>query len=175
MAEPMEKQPLFFEKQRFNQVWIWLIMIGTNGVFIYGFIKQIFLKIPFGDNPMSDTALLISTILMLVFSVLLRIVSLQTMILNDGIYVRFYPIQQAYRICPWEIIESVAVREYDPIGEFGGWGYRVGFGNSGKAFNVSGNKGIQLVFTDKSRLLIGTQQAEEVTKVLVLLGKTTLS
>jgi hypothetical protein len=51
MIKLMEKQPLFTEKQRFNQWWMWLILFGTNGIFIYGWIQQIYLKIPFGTTP----------------------------------------------------------------------------------------------------------------------------
>jgi hypothetical protein len=43
--------------------------------------------------------------------------------------------------------------------EYGGWGVRCGRG--GSVFNVSGNRGVQLEFTDGRRLLIGSQQADE--------------
>jgi hypothetical protein len=39
--------------------------------------------------------------------------------------------------------------------EYGGWGIK--YGKMGKAYNVSGNRGVQLEFTDGKRLLIGSQ------------------
>jgi hypothetical protein len=72
MIKLMEKQPLFTEKQRFNQWWMWLILFGTNGIFIYGWIQQIYLKIPFGDHPMSNTGLWIAVLAMLAFTLFMR-------------------------------------------------------------------------------------------------------
>jgi len=39
-----------------------------------------------------------------------------------------------------------------------------------EAYNVSGNKGIQLVFTNGRKLLIGTKRPEEVKEILEKLG-----
>ncbi len=167
----MTSNALFSEKQRFNQVWIWLILLGSNATFGYGLYKQLFLHIPFGDNPMSDTALIITAASMLLFTLLIRWVSLQTIINSKGIYVRFYPFQRSYRAFPWEAVTTIQVRTYDPIGEYGGWGYRIGFGEVGKAYNVAGDKGVQLVLEDQSRFLIGTQKPTEVEAVLLSLGK----
>jgi TATA-box binding protein (TBP) (component of TFIID and TFIIIB) len=38
--------------------------------------------------------------------------------------------------------------------------------NHGKAYNVSGNQGVQLFFTNGKKLLIGTQKPEEITAIL---------
>jgi TATA-box binding protein (TBP) (component of TFIID and TFIIIB) len=57
------------------------------------------------------------------------------------------------------------VREYAPLSEYGGWGLRYSV-NHGKAYNVSGNQGVQLFFTNGKKLLIGTQKPEEITAIL---------
>lgn len=166
----MEKQPLFSEKQRFNQWWIWLILLGTNGVFLYGWVQQIYLKIPFGDHPMSDLGVWISVFAMFLFTLFMRLFCLETSIHEDGIYVRFAPLQRKTRIYRWDMLDEVYVRKYSPLKEYGGWGYRVGFGNTGGALNISGDMGIQLIFKDKMPLLIGTQKPEEVEKALASLN-----
>jgi hypothetical protein len=61
------------------------------------------------------------------------------------------------------------VRKYKPLAEFGGWGLR--FGVSGKAYNISGNKGLQLELTNNKKLLIGTQKPEELSEALNKIGK----
>ncbi len=43
--------------------------------------------------------------------------------------------------------------------EYGGWGIR--YGMKGMAYNVSGNRGVQLEFETGKRLLIGSQRPEE--------------
>ncbi|MDQ1088364.1 hypothetical protein [Siphonobacter sp. SORGH_AS_1065] len=55
--------------------------------------------------------------------------------------------------------------------EYGGWGLRLGLFGKGIAFNVSGNKGLQLEFIDHKKLLIGTNKPEELTKVLSEIGQ----
>lgn len=78
---------------------------------------------------------------------------------NDGIYLRFFPLHQKFKVYPYDEIEKYEVRTYRPIYEYGGWGIR--YGLKGKAYNVYGNKGIQLVFKNKKKLLIGSQKPEE--------------
>lgn len=55
--------------------------------------------------------------------------------------------------------------------EFGGWGFRVVTMNADKAYNVSGNMGLQLVLMNGKKLLIGTKQPEHLTDILTKLGK----
>ena len=62
------------------------------------------------------------------------------------------------------------MRQYSPIGEFGGWGIKYGFGGAGKVYNVSGNQGLQLVYHDGSKLLIGSKRPEEIQKIILDLG-----
>jgi hypothetical protein len=57
-------------------------------------------------------------------------------------------------------VASIEVRKYSPIKEYGGWGFRYGFKN-GKAYNISGNMGLQLILKNGDRILIGTQKPEE--------------
>ena len=41
----------------------------------------------------------------------------------------------------------------------GGWGFR--WGSSGRAYNLRGNRGVQLTLADGGRLLLGSQRADE--------------
>lgn len=87
---------------------------------------------------------------------------LVTEVRDDGVYVRFFPFHRHFKVFLWEDIESFEARTYRPILEYGGWGLRFGLG--GTAYNVSGNRGLQLVLGSggwSDRLLIGTQRPEE--------------
>jgi hypothetical protein len=55
--------------------------------------------------------------------------------------------------------------------EYGGWGLRLGILGKGTAFNVSGDKGLQLEFIDNKKLLIGTKKPEELTETLNKIGQ----
>ena len=45
---------LFREEQRFRQLWIWLLIGLVAGLQWWGFIQQIILGEPWGDNPAPD-------------------------------------------------------------------------------------------------------------------------
>ncbi|MHC4114629.1 MAG: hypothetical protein ACYSSL_04835, partial [Planctomycetota bacterium] len=56
-------------------------------------------------------------------------------------------------------------RKYRPLLEYGGWG--IGWSlRKGRAYNVSGDKGVQLVFKSGKRLPIGSQRAEELEEAI---------
>ncbi len=167
----MQTETLFSETQRFKQIWLWLLLLGINGMFIYGFVQQIILhhNHTFGDKPMSNTGLSIATGMTILLSVLFLNMRLDTAIKGDGIYVRFFPFQIMMRHYDWTELQQCYVRIYHPLREYGGWGLR-GIG-SNRALNVSGNEGIQLITTRGAKLLIGTRKPEEVNAVLQKLGQ----
>jgi hypothetical protein len=160
----MKEEILFTERQHFRQIWLWVLMLGINGIFIYGIIQQIGYGIPYGDKPASDTTLIVASLFLIALTVSLAIMRLDTRITRDGIYVRFFPIHRSFRFYSWPSLRYCYVRKYNPILEYGGWGLRGMGGN--RALNMSGNKGIQLVTIDGLKMLIGTQKADEVTQIL---------
>lgn len=160
----MDSNVLFSKRQRFKQVWIWIILLGINGLFIYGLVKQVVFKQQFGSKPLSDAGLVIATACSFLPAVLFLCLRLETIIKPDGIYVRFFPFRLNFTHYSWNKLHQLFVRQYNPIGEYGGWGLR-GFGKN-TALNVSGNKGIQLVTKDGSKILIGTNKADEATRIL---------
>ena len=78
----------------------------------------------------------------------------------DALYVHHYPLVREERI-EYTSLASCEVVTYRPILDYGGWGIRCGRGDRGRALNVSGNRGVQLVFTNGRRLLIGSRQADD--------------
>lgn len=160
----MKDEILFEERQHFRQIWLWVLMAGVNGIFIYGIIQQIILGKPFGDKPASDAVLLITSLFLLAMTAGLMIMRLDTRITSDSIDVRFYPVHRSFRHYSWPSLQYCYVRKYNFL-EYGGWGIR-GIGNH-RALNISGNKGIQLVTIDGLKLLIGTQKMDNVRKILL--------
>lgn len=158
---------LYEENQRFKQWWLWLLLLVMHGLFLSGVYQQIIRKIPFGDKPMSNTGLILTECLLLLVTLVILNIKLDTQIKNDGIYFRLFPFQFSFIYVSWELLDKCYVRKYSPIKEFGGWGLRYSFGGNGKAYNISGNQGLQLELTNKKKILIGTQNPEEITAVLV--------
>jgi len=87
---------------------------------------------------------------------------LTTEVRRDGIHLRFFPMFR--QTIPLSQIRRHYARTYRPIVEFGGWGVRYGW--KGKAYNVSGNRGVQLELADGKRLLIGSQRPEELAQAI---------
>ena len=108
-----------------------------------------------GKNMVILTFLFVLAVLILVYRI-----TLSTQIDEKGIHYRFFPFQRNNRVILWADMDKCYTRTYNPIQEFGGWGYR-GIGRKKKAYNVHGNKGIQIVLKTGKMLLIGTQKPNE--------------
>ena len=160
-----ESTVLFREEQRFDQWWLWLLVLVPTTMVWYGAIQQLVLGKAFGDNPTSDTGM---SILLVLFGILLPLfmysLKLITEVRQDALYVRFYPFHFSFKHYPYTGMRSYKVREYSPLREYGGWGIR--YGRKGMAYNVSGDRGVQLEFNDGKSLLIGSQRPEELERYM---------
>ncbi|HVO76303.1 MAG TPA: hypothetical protein VMT35_19945 [Ignavibacteriaceae bacterium] len=163
---------IYKETQKFRQTWLWVILgitgLIVTGIFAYGFYIQIIEGEEFGNNPMSDNTLIIVFISTVIFFILLFslfvMAKLITVIDQNGIEYRFFPFHlNAHRI-NWEVVERYEVVKYNPVLEYGGWGIRYGF--KGKAYNVSGNKGLRLFLKNGRNIILGTQRDIELTEFL---------
>lgn len=155
---------LFYEKQRFTQPWLWIILGSVNALFLYGFLVQVVMGKPFGDKPAPDLVLIIVLLFLFCLTFVMLISRVETVLEKEGIRVRLFPLQIKFRQYPWESISKAYTRTYNPLVEYGGWGLK-GFGKN-KAINISGNQGLQLEFKDGKRLLIGTKKTIEINSVL---------
>ena len=150
------RQVYFREVQRFRQLWIWIPLLFVAGLLWYLFIKQIIFRVPVGARPAPDAVLVLFWLLLGVgLPLLFHALKMVTEVHNDGVYVNIYkPVK-----IPFDTILKYEIRSYKPIREYGGWGIR--YGLSGKAYNVSGNRGVQLELEKGKKLLIGSQKPEE--------------
>jgi len=164
----MDNEILFSETQKFNQWWLWLILLSFYGLIIFVVIIVVASQKSI-DKPLRNLILVLAAVLIIFPAILFLNFKLETEIRRDGVYVKFFPFHLSFKEYKWSEITKSFVRQYNPIEEFGGWGFRIG--PYGKAFNVSGNKGLQLQFNDGKRLLIGTNKPSELTEVLKTIGK----
>lgn len=164
----MDKNVLFQEKQHFRQWWLWLILIGFPAYSIYSGWQQYLNAGSVGKVLLVNGGELLVLGIIITFILSIR---LETIIREDGIYVRFFPFHLKFKHFQWSALRKAYVRQYSPLGEYGGWGLRWGIFGSGTAYNISGNKGLQLVFQQGKKLLIGSQKTEECQRILEDLGQ----
>lgn len=149
----MENKFEFSEKQRFTQWWLWLLLSAVMIYTIYNFTED--------RQYFSTLELAISFLIPILVIILFLVIRLETKIDEQGISVRFFPFQITFRYYPWRNIKKAYVRKYSPLGEYGGWGIRQGLFGKGKAYNVKGNQGLQIILNDEKKILIGTQKQNE--------------
>lgn len=154
----------FKEVQKFKQFWLWLIVLGVAGLCV-GVPAGMYLKGAGESGSMSLLQLAGYSLLGWLPVVLLFVSRMETEITPDGISYRLFPFQIKFRKIAWNEIESAEVRTYRPLAEYGGWGLRFSFGN-GRAINMSGNQGLQLVLKNGKKLLLGTHKSEEIAELL---------
>jgi hypothetical protein len=156
---------IFKEQQRFTQTWLIILLAMSIAVPIRIMIQE-YAK----ENSKMTTNEFVLTLVGILVSVLcIFFFKLTTRIDEKGIHYQFFPFHFSLRRISWSEINSVNVRNYDPIGEYGGWGLKGGSlwnKAKGKAINISGDIGIQLTLKNGKKLLIGTQKESEVKRVL---------
>jgi hypothetical protein len=156
MAEETAIQPLYEEVQQ--PVWpIQALTIGSGaaaGVGLGVALTRLGLAARFGVAGLvaGGVGLALGEFLM----------PMRTTLLQDEVQIRFGR-RTRFRIPLRNIVRAYA-RDYKPLAEFGGWGIRNGAG--GRAFNMRGERGVQLVLRSGQRVLIGTERPDELAEAI---------
>lgn len=145
----------FKESQRFSTKLIYGFSIGMT----------VFLVVLFRLTENDPTpGLFVSLFIVSMITWLLELCELKTEIDQQGIRVKFEPFHRQPVFIRWEEIEYAYLRTYQPILEYGGWGVRQSF--KGQAYNISGNRGLQIILKNGRYILIGTQKDLELEQYL---------
>jgi hypothetical protein len=98
----------------------------------------------------------------------LLFLELQVTVQDSGVRIRMLPFANR-TITPAQIARWEA-RTYRPIREYGGWGVR--FGPRGRAYNVSGTRGVEITLDSGKRVLIGSQRSDDLAAAIARIAKT---
>ena len=159
------------EEQKFKQLWIWLLILLLSGIWIWQLVQQVFMGKSFGNNPTSDLGVILTGLFPVLTIVLFRLLTLETIINDQGVHYRFRPFQRKPIIIKPEDILSFEVKKYNPLKDYGGWGVRLGSFGKGKAYNVSGNQGVLFELKNGKKFMLGTQNPVSVKSALDKLMK----
>ncbi len=161
----LDAPPLYREVQRFKQWYFYIPILIVTVLVWYQFIQQIVLKHPLGEQPVPDwVAWALGLVFGIGFPLFAAVARMITEVHPGVLRVRVYPFRWVKILL--SDIRGAEPRQYSALREYGGWGIRTSLKN-GRAYNASGNRGIQLVMSDGRRVLIGTQQPDQLMAALL--------
>lgn len=146
---------MYQEKQRFTQWWLWAVLVFPALIGLFGIYWQIILGKPFGDNPMSDTGLIVFAVSMIALPLLFLWVRLETRIDDARIEFNYVPFMKMSVV--WQNVESAQVLDY---GTVGGWGIKHS-SKYGTVYATGGDYGLAVKMKGGKKFVIGTQKKEE--------------
>jgi hypothetical protein len=152
---------IFREVQRFGK-WFYLMLIATVG----GSAAAVYISLSH-EKAVSGALfifIVVAVVMAAALSAFLLMLRLETEVRGDGLYIRFYPFHRSFKRYTKEDLQGYYFCQYRPIQDYGGWGVR--YSSKGKAYNVSGSEGIQLVLASGMHLLIGSQRAQELAEAI---------
>jgi hypothetical protein len=135
-----------------------LVLIGP-AISVWAIFQQLVMGSPFGNNPAPDYVLVVLVVIvggglpLFMYST-----GLDTEVRDCGTCIRFRPFHRKWVVFGFESIQKAEASTYSPLKDYGGWGIR--YGRKGKAYNVSGNKGVLLTLRDGKNVLIGSKNHE---------------
>jgi hypothetical protein len=155
----------FREEQKMLSSWrIVLPVLVAVGVGWWGFIQQIVIGKPWGNNPGPNWMLwLILVLFGIAFPLFFMRLRLIVEVGKDHLAIRYTPM--THRKIPFDEIESAEPRTYRPIAEYGGWGIK-GWSKRKMAYSVSGNQGVQLHLRNGHTVLIGSREPRKLARAL---------
>jgi hypothetical protein len=148
---------LFEERQYFRQAWLWLLLLLAAVPVGLLVASQYAGKL--ADDASGWLVVALSFVISIGLLALFYVTHLHTVVTEKGIYTRVWPLMLRYERILQAQCREVAIRRYNPVLEYGGYGIR--FGRRGKAYNVTGRYGLTVYFTKNRELLIGTQKPDE--------------
>jgi len=154
---------LFKEEQQFRQWWNLLLVLASVvsgiGFSIYALYQQLILGKQVGNEPAPNAVMAILIVFLLIFLWFYLRLKLEVWIDNQGIHYRFFPLIFKERIISFAEIKKYEIRKYSPLLDYGGWGIKKSI-RWGRAYNVSGNAGLQLYLNNGKKVLFGTQKPQ---------------
>ena len=161
MADPPDT-PVFEEHQRFRQPWLWAVLLMACLLAANAALGAVL-------GRRGTPWVVLPALLPVLLAILLYSLDMHVRVDGQAVSVRYSPLWGT-RISLADIA-SCEARSYRPILEYGGWGVRYCPFGGGWAYNVSGNRGVQLVLANGRRVLIGSQRPEELAGAINAAGR----
>lgn len=154
---PEQPELLFYEEQRFDQPWLYILLSLIFAITIWAGIEY------FNSTSRSvgnSLLLLVPVGLSVITTIFIFKIKLITKITAKKIHHSFYPI-----ITKEHFLEDIELMRLIDYGFVGGWGIRL-WTSYGTVYNVRGSQGLHITLKSGKQYVIGTQKPEELSHVL---------
>jgi hypothetical protein len=141
---------LFRETQWFQPRWLWALVLGS-AIVVWSRALGSGLDFHGRANITFSIFWLVLGVIAPAFLISYRQV---TEVRSDGIYVTRSPFPRTSDVIPFSHFYRYQARNCSPIYSAGGWGIAQGW--QGKAYNMGGSDGVELLLVGGGRVLIGT-------------------
>lgn len=163
---------LFHEEQRFRQFWLWILLLSVSVICTIAVTVAMFelakryggIFAVTGEDRWAFLGFLVGFTGALGVPLLFYFLRLTTTVRPDGLFIQFFLPHLHPRRISLDNVVSVKAVTYHPIAQYGGWGIRYTW--KGKAYNVSGNRGVRIDYSNGRHLLIGSQRPEELASAI---------
>lgn len=151
---------LFYEEKQFlrSNAMIWIAIAGLLITFFAVVLN-------FSAEESDWIGMLILSSVIVSILPLLLLASVHLRIEKEGVFIRYFPFHFRPLFFNWSEIEHFELRKYNPLSEFGGWGIK-GTKNN-RAYNVSGDMGLQITLKSGRKLLVGTANPKKMEVALL--------
>ena len=163
----MKGKLIFEEKQTFRGKWTWYLVMLMAFLMAWWMVRSLYILLEsdytWGGQLIREAQAVIFAVIFVAVSIvvffLIHFHELTLQVDQGTIRYRYLPYFRNFRTINKRDVKKVHIRKYQPIWEFGGWGYRIRPGR--KAFSIDGSWGLQIEFANGKRLLIGTRRPKE--------------
>jgi hypothetical protein len=162
MQQAQQKpRPLFREVQRFNQIWLWsAIVLVALGLLVQAWRHHLF-QHPFAHHTLGEWAIIALLPLIAVgLPIFLSICQQITEVRQDGVYIQVVPFHREFIKISFRDFRRYEMLVYRRIG----WGVR--YGENGRGYNISGDRGIEFTFHDGRQLMLGSAHVRELLQAI---------
>lgn len=162
MTSQSGQRPIFREVQYFRATWVWPFVLVC---LVVGVVSLVTAAISDSMSTGDVVGLVVGIGVMAASAGLFWVARLETEVRGDAIHYRFIPFHLSTQRIPLNRLKSYRSTKYNPILEYGGWGIRYGF-KGGKAYNVSGNRGVKLELDNGPGMMMGSRRPEEMAQAI---------
>jgi hypothetical protein len=155
---------LFEEEQRFRQPWLILVVVFVCAIVFTTVSLLVHSLTPSSLGTIGLAAMLSGVVTSGVIVMVILVCRLRVRVDHQSLDISFRPF--VHRRIRLQDIAEFEPRTYRPLIDASGWGVHYSFTGKGWAYNVSGDRGVQIKLKNGSWLLIGSQKADELAKAI---------